>query len=437
MSNGDDEPADGDDGGDDGGGDDGGEVETAVTADSLSERLDEAEASLEEAETEADLDAVEATLDEVEADLAAADLPEPEDEEEDDPAEQLDSELATLREELEAQRGPYAEDVQSEIETAESTLTDTEWTETGESEVVAPVESFVETAGEHLDASFAVDDESPEGLAGTLADVCEAVGDAGLDPDEDAETIGALLGAAEELRDGLDDAEEWDDLTVREKLDYEGFYDVLDPENRKDYPPEWGAVKIYEKQYRAGENQAEAVDHVLTALDRLTSEFMQENILVSLKRMAPPEAAEELRSRAQRRTKPPIEILGKIGDEEALETLHDFIDDEGDVALQKTTLRAIGEIGSEESVEPVAQNLVADDEAVRSQAARTLGLLGDTRAIEPLADVLSDDDSDTVRASAAWALNQIGTERALEVVTDYTDDSAYIVQAEAEKALSA
>jgi len=67
-------------------------------------------------------------------------------------------------------------------------------------------------------------------------------------------------------------------------------------------------------------------------------------------------------------------------------------------------------------------------------AARSLGLLGDTRAIQPLSDILEDDDGDTVRASAAWALRQIGTERALEVAGEYTDDRAYLVQAEAEKA---
>jgi HEAT repeat protein len=67
-------------------------------------------------------------------------------------------------------------------------------------------------------------------------------------------------------------------------------------------------------------------------------------------------------------------------------------------------------------------------------AARALGLIGDTRAIEPLSDVLSEDEDDSVRASAAWALRQIGTERALDVASEYTDDDAYLVQAEAEKA---
>ncbi len=74
----------------------------------------------------------------------------------------------------------------------------------------------------------------------------------------------------------------------------------------------------------------------------------------------------------QKRDKGPIEVLGKIGDERATETLHDYIDGDGDPALQKVTLRALGAIGSAESVQPVANRLDADSEEIRSVAARTL-----------------------------------------------------------------
>jgi HEAT repeat protein len=257
-------------------------------------------------------------------------------------------------------------------------------------------------------------------------EVKSAVERASLDADDDGEVINALLTAAETLNEDLDAAEEWSDLTVQEQFDAEGFYDVLDAENRKDYPPEWNAVKIYAKQ-----NEPEPI---LTALERLESDFMEENILEVLKRMAPGEAYDAVHQRAQKRNTVAVEILGKIGDERALETLHGYIDGSGDAKLQQVSLRAIGEIGSEESTQPVANRLDAENPDVRSAAARSLGLLGDTRAIEPLSTVLEDDAVDTVRASAAWALNQIGTERALEQLTDYTDDTAYIVQAEAQKA---
>jgi len=396
----------------------------------LTSRLDDAAESLEAAETESDLDEVEATLDEIESDLEAADLPEPDEDDEDaeDPREELESRLSDLRDDLEDQRGPYIEDAADIVADAQSTVADSEWTDDGEGEAVAAVESFLDAAGEHYDLDADASD-SPAEAADALGAAADDLESSGLDPDEDDEAIAGLLDAAETLEDDLDAAETWDDLTVREQLDARGFYDVLDNENRKDFPPEWTALKIYAKR---GE-----VEPMLFALDKLDdSDFMEEYVLDQFLHMGKEaeNAFEELHQRSQKRNKRPIRILGKIGDDRAAETLHDFIDGDGDPALQKVTLRALGEMGSEESVGPVAQRLVAEDEEVRSVAARALGLLGDTRAIDPLADVLDEDDVDSVRASAAWALRQIGTERALDVASEYTDDDAYLVQAEAEKA---
>jgi ElaB/YqjD/DUF883 family membrane-anchored ribosome-binding protein len=403
--------------------------ETALSADTLDERLSQADEELDAAETEADLDAVEADLDSLEEDIEAADLPDPDEDDEDveDPRAEFEDRLADLRDRLEDQRGPYAADVVESVEGTGSTIADTRWTDDGLPDVVDAVETLLGTVGDELDDSFAAAGADADALAAVLEEAAGAVGDADLDPDEDTETIETLLAAADELADGVEAAEEWDDLTVRQQLDAQGFYDVLDSENRKDFPPEWNAIKIYEK---LGEPEP-----ILLGLETFDSDFMEENILDTLVRMAPEEAFEAIHQRAQKRNKTPVRILGKIGDDRACETLHDFVDGDGDPALQKVTLRALGEIGSEESTQPVANRLAADNYEVRSAAARALGLLGDTRAIDPLADVLEADDADEVRASAAWALNQIGTERALEVLAEYTDDRAYIVQAEAGKAV--
>lgn len=405
----------------------GGELE-ARTPEALDERLDEVEAELDEAETEADLDDVESDLDEVEEEIEAADLPEPDEDEEDadDPREELESRVTELRDALEEQRGPYAEDAVEEIEGAKSTLTGTRWTEQGEHEIVEVVQAFLDTVGETLDEEFTAANDEPEGLAAALDDVIGTIESRELDPDDDAETVAELIEAADELTTGLDDAEEWDDLSVREKLTVEGFYDVLTPKNRKDFPPEWNAIKIYEAQ---GDPEP-----ILRGLDMFGSEFMEEHCIESLKRMGAPEAYDVMEERAQKRNKPPIEVLGKIGDDRALDTLHEYIEGESDPALQKVTIKAIGEIGSTDSTQPVADRLVADNETVRSNAARALGLIGDTRAIAPLGDVLSDDDSNSVRASAAWALNQIGTENALDAAREHADDRSFLVQSEAEKA---
>ncbi|WP_423744744.1 HEAT repeat domain-containing protein (plasmid) [Haladaptatus sp. SPP-AMP-3] len=397
-----------------------------VSAETVEEQLESAEAELEDAETEAELDVVEAQLDKIEGLLESADLPEPDEDDEDaeDPREELETRLSDLRDELEDQRGPYAEDVISDVEDAAATITDTRWTDDGSEELVTVVESFAETVQDALGTDFSVTlSRNADDLAEILETAATAVGDADLDPDEDADTIETLVEATEELQSGIDDAEEWSDLSTREQLEAEGYYDVLD--HRKDYPPEWGALKVWEKRNRA--------DMVLLALDSLQSNFMERHCLEALERMGNEDAVEPMLQRAQRRDKDAISILGKTGSEDAIDTIVDYVD--ADPGMAKTVIKALGEIGSDEVTQEVADQLVADDADVRSYAARALGRIGDTRAIEPLSDTLENDDSDSVRASAAWALNQIGTESALDAVRGYSDDRAYLVQSEAEKAL--
>jgi hypothetical protein len=409
----------------------GDDEETAVethTVESLQERLDAVQAALDDAETESDLDDVAADVDALETDLEDADLPEPDEDEEDadDPAAELEDAIEDVREDLEDARGPYAEDVVADVEGVSETIADTRWTEDGHDSVLDAVDSFTDAVSETLDASIARDGDDTEDATSALADATDAIESASLDPDADADTIQSLVDAADALATGIDDAEEWDDLTIRQQLDYHGVYDQLD--HRKDFPPEWNALKVYEKNFDA--------EGVLVVLDRMDSDFMERHCLEVLEKLGPEEALDEMSQRASRRDKPAIRILGKIASEEPVDTLVEYVDADSDPELQKATLRALGEIGSEDATQPIANKLVAESEDTRSRAARALGLIGDTRAINPLSDVLADDDeADRVRASAAWGLNQIGTERALDALADYTDDRAYIVQAEAEKAV--
>ncbi|PSQ32814.1 phycocyanobilin lyase [Halobacteriales archaeon SW_12_69_24] len=404
-----------------------------VTADSLADRLDDVESTLKTAETEADLDDVEATIDDIEADLEAADLetPEPDDDEgePEDPAEALQERIDDLRSDLEDARGPYADDVASTLETAAGTLRDTRWTDDGEGDAIAAVSTFLDAAEAELEETFAPEGNGIEPHAAVLETVGEAVEDAGLDPDEDAETIAALLSAAEGLEADLDAAEEWADLSVVEQLRAQGFYDRITGDNRKDFPPELNVVRIAE-----AENDPE---RILLGLEYFDSDFMEENCIDALRRLGPEAAFERMHEAAQKRSRPEIEVLGKIGDERAVDTLVEFVDSDNP-PLQRVTLRALGEVGNHEATQAVAAALEDDVADVRSQAARALGLLGETRAIDPLGDVLDDEGAPTeVRASAAWALVQIGTERALEAAAEHDDDRAYTVQVEAEKARDA
>ncbi|MFB6281754.1 MAG: HEAT repeat domain-containing protein [Haloferacaceae archaeon] len=400
-----------------------------VTVEGIEERLDDAAEALDAAETEADLDEVEAALDAIADDLDGADLPEADDEDEEDPAGALGDRIEDLRADLEAARGPYASEVADALDDAVSTVESTRWTERGTGEVVSAAEALAADAGDALDESFAVGDDGEAAAVEAIETVAGAVRDAGLDPDEDAGTIGTLVDAADALEASLDDAEEWDDLETREQLEAEGFYDVLG--HYKDYPPEWAALKEHEQRGN--------VEMVLLALDSLQSEFMERHCLEAITRMNDEDAFEEMHARASKRDKPGIRALGKMAAEEAVETLVEYVDADSDPQLQKVTFRALGEIGSEEATAPLANKLApAEDlsDEVRPYAARALGLVGDTRAIDPLVDRLGDDD-ESVRAAAGWALRQIGTREALEAVAEYEDDRSYLVQHEAERAADA
>ena len=400
-----------------------------LSTEEMESRLDEASESLEAAETEADLDEVEATVDRVAEALETADFPESEDDEE-SPAEEIQSRIDELREGIEEQRGPYAADVVDELEELQTKLTETRWTANGTPATREAVDDYLDAAGDALDTDFgAADDEDPEALAHELDAVADAIEDADLDPDQDADTIEALVTATDELADELEAAEEWDDLQTNEQLRAEGFYDVLG--HYKDYPVEWAALKEHEQQGN--------VDQVLRALDALGSEFMERHCMEALIRMGDPAAFDEMHARAQKRDKPGIEALGKMGPdaEDAVDTLLEYVEEDSDPQLQKVTFRALGEIGSEEATQALANKLAMEDDNVRPIAARALGLIGDTRAIEPLADTIEDDENRTVRTAAAWALRQIGTREALEAAAEYDDAREYTLQAEAEKAREA
>ncbi|WP_408958967.1 HEAT repeat domain-containing protein [Natrinema sp. 74] len=408
--------------------------------DALAADLSALESDLEAAETEDDLDDVEADLEAFRDDLETVEIPDPpetdEDEAEDEepaPEEELqdrydeiESDLSDLESNLEDQRGPYGEDVISEIDDASGTITDTRWTEEGNAELIEAVDEFLDDCNDLLSSSVTLVNQGetvPDQLDATLDNAAEAVESAELDADDDAEVIAGLLEATDDLQSDIDDATAWADLEVREQLRREGYYDVLD--HVKDFPPEWHALKVHEKRGN--------VDMILLALETFDSDFMEDHCMEALERMGPEEAIDPMLQKANRRDQAAMRILGKIGvdDEEIVDTLVDYVDSNPN--LQQPAFRALGEIGAEAAVDPIAQQLVADEADVRSWAARTLGLIGDTRAVDPLADVLESDESDRVRASAAWALQRIGTRDALETVADYDDDRAYLVQAEAER----
>ncbi|MFD1567322.1 HEAT repeat domain-containing protein, partial [Halolamina litorea] len=98
-----------------------------------------------------------------------AEFGEPEDDDEESPAEAVESRVDELRAEIEEQRGPYAADVVDDLEGLQTTLTETRWTAAGTPETQEAVDDYLDAAGDALDTEFgSADDESPEALAHEL-----------------------------------------------------------------------------------------------------------------------------------------------------------------------------------------------------------------------------------------------------------------------------
>lgn len=392
--------------------------------------IESLEAAIEAAETEADLDDCEETLAGVREALEAIEVPEPEDDEEDveDPREPLEDRLDDAEGAIDDQRGPYAEDVTDGLSAVQGDVAATRYTDDGAEALAAVAETLATDVGAVLESPDTADGRGDEVLEATIGAAVDLVDAAGLDPDEDAAAIAELLEAVETLEGGVEAAEAWTDLPVREQLRRDGFYDVL--EHVKDFPPELSALKVHEREGN--------VEQILLALETFDSDFMEDHCLDALERLGPAAATDVMLERAGKRDDRAIAILGSIGDpsEAVVEAVTDYVD-AGDENLRRVAIRTLGQVGASDALEAVAEQLTADSPDVRSSAARSLGLIGDPRAIPALETTLEGDDVDRVRASAAWALVQIGTVPALEAAAAHADDEAALVQAEAERARSA
>ncbi|MFW5965309.1 MAG: HEAT repeat domain-containing protein [Halodesulfurarchaeum sp.] len=416
-------------------GDEAGESEVESTVAGFEKRLESARAALEAAETEDDLDDVDATVEAITADLEAAEIPveEPKDEEEEpeDPKEPLEDDISSLQDGIEKQRGPYGEDVIDAIEEIRSTITDTRWAEEGEDELVPGVQTFIETAADVLEADFGEAVPDPEELAIALDSIAEAVESAAYDADEDAEAIAELLEATGALESDVEAATAWTDLEIRERLYREGFYEPIEDSKHKDFPPEWSALKTWEKR-----GNVEMVTLLLELMG--DTDFIARHCIEALEYMGEEAGIDALGNLAKRRNLNAIDAIGKIGAEAGIEHLESHAESGTSDELQARSLIALGAIGSESTTQLVADQLHADSKRVRTAATRALGMIGDPRSVAPLAALLAEEESDLdVRAGAAFALREIGTEQALETVAEYRTASSYRLEQEAERAAAA
>ena len=128
--------------------------------------------------------------------------------------------------------------------------------------------------------------------------------------------------------------------------------------------------------------------------------------------------------------------LGKIGDERAIGHLVNALNDV-DSDVRWKSLIALGKIG-EPSVKPLLKALKSEDWQMRGRAAEVLGRIGDERAIEPLINELNrrnKTQNKYVRGRIIEALGRIGDERAVEPLIKALDDQYIYVRLKATEAL--
>ncbi|MBD3195222.1 MAG: hypothetical protein GF317_09215 [Candidatus Lokiarchaeota archaeon] len=103
-----------------------------------------------------------------------------------------------------------------------------------------------------------------------------------------------------------------------------------------------------------------------------------------------------------------IRVLIKIGNQEALKLLTQYIDDD-DFYIQKWVIKAIGNIRNFENIKPIIDLLEDNDDRIKLAAIKSLRNIGDERVIIPLSTKLSDTNWD-IRRAAEKALDKINTD---------------------------
>jgi len=158
------------------------------------------------------------------------------------------------------------------------------------------------------------------------------------------------------------------------------------------------------------------IDDLLLKLDQSKNDDEIKKVIDILGKIGDERAVEGLLAALQydnpRVASSAAEALGKIGNKQALGGLLVALQRD-DARVASSAVWALGKIGNKQALGGVLATLQDGDAGEASRAAWALGEIGDERAVEGLLATLQDGDAGEA-SRAAWALGEIGDERALE-----------------------
>jgi HEAT repeat protein len=122
--------------------------------------------------------------------------------------------------------------------------------------------------------------------------------------------------------------------------------------------------------------------------------------------------------------------LGKLAPTDARDILFPRLDSSYGTPEKKLTVRLLGRLADNQSVEAICHLLVHGDRAIRAEAATALGRIGDIHAVEPLIGAINDPEL-IVRCNVARSLGKLRDSRGVQPVMFLLSDSEWAVRHEA------
>ncbi len=181
------------------------------------------------------------------------------------------------------------------------------------------------------------------------------------------------------------------------------------------------------------EDESEAVR--AAAIDALTSLDAINGLLEALGRDIPDDAAdwakaesfvEDLSAEAPELRMAAANVLGRLGNENAVKPLVETLDDP-DPRVRARVARAIGRIGDPSAAGSLTEHLHGEPLPVRREVADALGYLGNADALDGLLSV-ADDDGEAMRRTVAASLGRFGNTKPIDTLVDMLGDESDLVR---------